>query len=136
MTDTTPPSKRQPQDALTRRKFLRAASLGAAGAAATGLLAACSPAPEPTKKADAEKKASDAPAVAVKPSAIVLKMQGAWGAKDIFNEMAEEFVKRVNEMAEGRLRIDYLVAGSVVKPFEVTDAVSKGVLDAGHTVPV
>jgi TRAP-type mannitol/chloroaromatic compound transport system substrate-binding protein len=63
-------------------------------------------------------------------------MQGSWGAKDIFNEMAEEFVKRVNEMADGRLRIDYLVAGAVVKPFEVMDAVSKGVLDAGHTVPV
>jgi len=63
-------------------------------------------------------------------------MQGAWGATDIFNEFAQEFVKRVNEMAGGRLRIDYLVAGAVVKPFEVTDAVSKGVLDAGHTVPV
>ena len=63
-------------------------------------------------------------------------MQGAWSATDIFNEFAQEYVTRVNEMAGGRLRIDYLVAGSVVKPFEVTDAVSKGVLDAGHTVPV
>ena len=67
---------------------------------------------------------------------VVVKMQGSWGAKDIFNEMAEEFVKRVNDMAGGRIRIDYLVGGSVVKPFEVMDAVSKGVLDAGHTVPV
>ncbi|HEY5637183.1 MAG TPA: TRAP transporter substrate-binding protein [Burkholderiales bacterium] len=67
---------------------------------------------------------------------IVIKMQGSWGAKDIFNEMAEEFVKRVNDMSGGRLRVDYLVGGSVVKPFEVMDAVSKGVLDAGHTVPV
>jgi len=74
--------------------------------------------------------------IAVAQSPVVLKMQGAWGAKDIFNEMAEEYVKRVNEMAGGRLRIDYLTAGSVVKPFEVTDAVSKGVLDAGHTVAV
>jgi TRAP-type mannitol/chloroaromatic compound transport system substrate-binding protein len=39
-------------------------------------------------------------------------------------------------MAGGRVRIDYLVGGAVVKPFEVMDAVSKGVLDAGHTVPV
>lgn len=69
-------------------------------------------------------------------SPIVFKMQGSWGAKDIFNEMAEEYVKRVNEMAGGRLRIDYLVGGAVVKPFEVMDAVSRGVLDAGHTVPV
>ena len=70
------------------------------------------------------------------PSTVVLKMQGAWGAKDIFNEMAEEYVKRVNEMAGGRLRIDYLVGGAVVKPFEVMDATSKGVLDACHSVPV
>jgi len=79
---------------------------------------------------------AQAPAVAVKPSTIVMKMQGAWGAKDIFNEMAEEYVKRVNEMAGGRLRIEYLTAGAVVKAFEITDAVSKGVLDAGHQVAV
>ena len=57
------------------------------------------------------------------------------GAKDIMNEFALEYVDRVNKMAEGRLRIDYLTAGAVVKPFEITDAVSKGVLDAGHQVP-
>ena len=77
-----------------------------------------------------------APMVSVAQSPIVIKMQGAWGAKDIFNEMAMEYVNRVNEMAGGRLRIDYLVAGAVVKPFEVMDATSKGVLDASHGVPV
>jgi len=133
---STPVPEADAQSTATRRKFLRGATLGAAGAAAVGLLASCSKPPEPAaeKKADAGK--GEAPAVAVKPSTVVFKMQGAWGAKDIFNEMAEEFVKRVNEMADGRLRIDYLVAGAVVKPFEVMDAVSKGVLDAGHTVPV
>jgi TRAP-type mannitol/chloroaromatic compound transport system substrate-binding protein len=99
------------KSAPTRRKFLGAAA--AAGAAAVA-----------------------APMVSVAQSPVVLKMQGAWGAKDIFNEMAEEYVKRVNEMAGGRLRIDYLVAGAVVKPFEVMDATSKGVLDANHSVPV
>ncbi|MBX3657916.1 MAG: TRAP transporter substrate-binding protein [Ramlibacter sp.] len=108
----------QPVAAATRRKFF----VTAAATAATAV---------PLTAARAQ-----APGVAVKPSAIVLKMQGAWGAKDIFNEMAEDYVKRVNEMAGGRLRIEYLTAGSVVKPFEVTDAVSKGVLDAGHTVAV
>jgi TRAP-type mannitol/chloroaromatic compound transport system substrate-binding protein len=96
-----------------RRKFLGKAVAGAAGGTILG-----------------------APMISVAQSPIVLKMQGSWGAKDIFNEMAEEYVKRVNEMAGGRLRIDYLVAGAVVKPFEVMDAVAKGVLDAGHTVPV
>ena len=110
----------------TRRKFLTgAAAMSAVALAACGKTEAPKPAATPA-----------APAVAVKPSTIVLKMQGSWGAKDIFNEMAEEYVKRVNEMADGRLRIDYLVAGSVVKPFEVMDAVNKGVLDAGHSVPV
>jgi TRAP-type mannitol/chloroaromatic compound transport system substrate-binding protein len=96
-----------------RRRFLGAAASGVAGAAAMA-----------------------APMVSVAQSPIVLKMQGAWGAKDIFNEMAEEYVKRVNEMAGGRVRIDYLVSGAVVKPFEVMDATSKGVLDACHGVPV
>ena len=99
--------------ANARRKFLTGASAAAAGTAIAGF-----------------------PMISVAQSPIVLKMQGAWGAKDIFNEFAEEYVKRVNDMAGGRLKIDYLVAGSVVKPFEVMDAVSKGVLDGGHSVPV
>jgi len=104
-------NKSTPQQ--SRRKFLTGAAAGTAGAAIAGF-----------------------PMISVAQSPVVFKMQGAWGAKDIFNEMAEEYVKRVNEMAGGRLRIDYLVAGSVVKPFEVMDAVNKGVLDAGHHVPV
>jgi TRAP-type mannitol/chloroaromatic compound transport system substrate-binding protein len=64
----------------------------------------------------------------------VLKMQGAWGAKDIFNDMAIEYVDRVNRMAGNRLRIEYLIAGAVVKPFSLQDAVNDGVLDGGHHV--
>jgi len=97
----------------SRRKFLSGATAAAAGTAALGF-----------------------PMIGRTQGPIVLKMQGSWGAKDIFNEMAQEYVTRVNEMAGGRLRIDYLVAGAVVKPFEVMDATSKGVLDAAHTVPV
>ena len=96
-----------------RRRFLRAAATGVAGAAAMA-----------------------APMVSVAQAPIVLKMQGAWGAKDIFNDMAQEYVTRVNDMSGGRLRIDYLLGGAVVKPFEVMDATSKGVLDASHGVPV
>ncbi len=66
----------------------------------------------------------------------ILKMQGAWGAKDIFNDYATDYVKRVNEMAGGRLKIQYLIAGAVVKAFQVQDAVHKGVLDGGHQVSV
>jgi TRAP-type mannitol/chloroaromatic compound transport system substrate-binding protein len=106
-------SNEQDKPKASRRKFLTGAAAAATGATALGF-----------------------PMIAKSQSPIVIKMQGSWGAKDIFNEMAEEFVKRVNEMAGGRLRVDYLVGGAVVKPFEVMDAVSKGVLDAGHTVPV
>jgi len=105
-------SIQQEKPQASRRKFLTSAA-AAGGTAALGF-----------------------PMIARSQSPIVIKMQGSWGAKDIFNEMAQEYVTRVNEMAGGRLRIDYLVAGAVVKPFEVMDATSKGVLDAAHTVPV
>jgi TRAP-type mannitol/chloroaromatic compound transport system substrate-binding protein len=106
-------SKTQEKAVASRRKFITGAAAATAGATTLGF-----------------------PAIVKAQAPIVLKMQGSWGAKDIFNEMAEEYVKRVNDMSGGRLRIDYLVAGAVVKPFEVMDAVSKGVLDGGHTVPV
>jgi TRAP-type mannitol/chloroaromatic compound transport system substrate-binding protein len=104
---------KQEKPKASRRKFLTGAAATATGAAALGF-----------------------PMIGRTQSPIVLKMQGAWSASDIFNEMAQEYVKRVNEMAGGRLRIDYLLGGAVVKPFEVMDATNKGVLDAAHSVPV
>jgi TRAP-type mannitol/chloroaromatic compound transport system substrate-binding protein len=74
------------------------------------------------------------PMISVAQSPIVMRMQGSWPATDIFSEMAQEYVTRVNEMSGGRLRLEYLPAGAVVKPFEIIDAVSKGVVDAGHHV--
>jgi TRAP-type mannitol/chloroaromatic compound transport system substrate-binding protein len=94
----------------TRRKFLTGAALAGAGVVAM---------PQVSRA-----------------QTVTLKMQGSWGAKDVFNEMAEDYVKRVNEMAGGRLKIDYLVGGSVVHPFQVLDAVHGGQLDAAHTVTV
>ena len=104
--------KKQGDGKASRRTFLKTAAAGAAGAAALGF-----------------------PMVS-RAQTVTLKMQGAWGAKDIFNEYAEDYVSRVNQMAGGRLKIDYLIAGAVVKPFQVMDAVNKGVLDAGHQVAV
>ena len=75
-----------------------------------------------------------APMIAVAQAPIVFKMQGSWGTNEIFSEMAQQYVTRVNEMSGGRLKIEYLPAGAVVKPFEIIDAVSKGVLDGGHHV--
>ena len=105
--------KKQKVKKATRRKFLKtAAAAGVAGAATLGF-----------------------PMVS-RAKTTVLKMQGAWGAKDIFNDYANDYVKRVNEMAGGRLKIQYLISGAVVKAFRVQDAVHKGVLDAGHQVCV
>jgi TRAP-type mannitol/chloroaromatic compound transport system substrate-binding protein len=67
---------------------------------------------------------------------VTLKMQGSWGKADVFNEFAEDYVKRVNDMAGGRLKIDYLVGGAVVHPFQVFDGVHGGQIDAAHTVTV
>ncbi len=65
---------------------------------------------------------------------VTLKMQGSWGAKSIFTEMAKQYVERAEKMSGGRLKIDYLPAGAVVKAFQVQDAAHKGVLDGAHTV--
>ncbi|MGI9336612.1 MAG: TRAP transporter substrate-binding protein [Gammaproteobacteria bacterium] len=102
-------SKDENAGASNRRKFLKA-GVAATGAAALGF-----------------------PMVS-RAQTVTLKMQGAWGAKDIFNEMAQEYVERGNKMSGGRLKVDYLTSGAVVKAFQVQDAVHKGVLDGGHQV--
>lgn len=64
---------------------------------------------------------------------VVWKVQSTFPA-GIWDFMwGENFVKRLNEVAGGRLRIDLLPAGAVVPAFEVLDAVNKGVLDGGIT---
>jgi len=94
----------------TRRKFL-------AGAALTGAAAIAMPQVSRAQTA-------------------TLRMQTSWPATDIFTEMAQQYVQRVNEMAGGRLKIDLLNAGAVVHPFQVLDGVHGGQIDAAHTVTV
>ena len=65
---------------------------------------------------------------------VSLRFQSTWPAKDIFHEYANDFAKRVNDMAGGRLKIEVLPAGAVVPPFQLLDAVNKGTLDGGHGV--
>ena len=64
---------------------------------------------------------------------VVLKVQAAWGG-GIFLEFAEDYVRRVNEMSGGSLKIDLLGVGAVVKTAEMQTAVHKGVLDGAHLV--
>jgi TRAP-type mannitol/chloroaromatic compound transport system substrate-binding protein len=93
-----------------RRKFLKAAS---AGAVATTALAA--------------------PAIS-RAQTVAFRFQSTWPAKDIFHEYANDFAKKVNDMAGSRLKIEVLPSGSVVPAFQLLDAVNKGTLDGGHGV--
>jgi len=63
-----------------------------------------------------------------------LRFQSTWPAKDIFHEYANDFAKKVNDMAGGRLKIEVLPAGAVVPAFQLLEAVAKGTLDGGHGV--
>ncbi len=96
--------------APTRRKFLSKAAAATAGTAALGF-----------------------PMVS-KAQTTTLRFQSTWPTKDIFHEFAGDFVKKVNDMSGGRLKIELLPAGSVVPAFGLLDAVNKGTLDGGHGV--
>lgn len=72
--------------------------------------------------------------ISVAQTPITMRWQSTWPAKDIFHEYALDFAKKVNDMSGGRLKIEVLPAGAVVKAFELLDAVSKGTLDGGHGV--
>ncbi|MBL8309510.1 MAG: TRAP transporter substrate-binding protein [Burkholderiales bacterium] len=75
-----------------------------------------------------------APMVSVAQTPISFRWQSTWPAKDIFHEYALDFAKKVNDMSGGRLKIEVLPSGAVVKAFDLIDAVSKGTLDGGHGV--
>jgi len=93
-----------------RRRFLKSA---AGGAVATGALAA--------------------PMVSTAQT-ISLRFQSTWPAKDIFHEYANDFAKKVNDMAGARVKIEVLPAGAVVGAFQLLEGVAKGTLDGGHGV--
>ena len=66
---------------------------------------------------------------------VTLKMQSGFGPTDILSDYGRDYVAKVNSMGGGRLKIDFLNSGAVVKPFSVMDATSTGVLDANWSVP-
>ncbi|MEI8265259.1 MAG: TRAP transporter substrate-binding protein [Betaproteobacteria bacterium] len=98
------------QSGAPRRSFLKNASAGAVGAAAMA-----------------------APMVS-NAQTVSFRFQSTWPAKDIFHEYANDFAKKVNDMAGGRLKIEVLPSGAVVPAFQLLDAVNKGTLDGGHGV--
>ncbi len=78
--------------------------------------------------------AVSAPMIATAQTATTLRFQSTWPAKDIFHEYANDFAKKVNDMASGKLKIEVLPAGAVVPAFQLLEAVAKGTLDGGHGV--
>ena len=102
---------------VNRRSFLK-------GTAAVGAVAAASTIGAPAIHAGAHS------------GTITMKMQTSWPASDIFQEMAKQYVDRVEAMSNGRVKVELLPSGAVVAAFQVLDAVNDGVLDAAHTVPV
>jgi TRAP-type mannitol/chloroaromatic compound transport system substrate-binding protein len=78
--------------------------------------------------------AMSAPMVAVAQQATTFRFQSTWPAKDIFHEFAQDYAKKVNDMAGGRLKIEVLPSGAVVPAFQLLEAVNKGTLDGGHGV--
>ena len=99
------------QATLSRRKFLSGAAAAAGGAAALGF-----------------------PMISKAAAPVTMRFQSTWPAKDIFHEYAVDFTEKVNSMSGGKLKIEVLPAGSVVKAFDLLDAVNKGTLDGGHGV--
>ncbi len=104
---------KQSKPQASRRRFLKGASMAAAGAAALGF-----------------------PMIVKAQGPISMRWQSTWPTKDIFHEYALDFAKKVNDMTGGDLKIEVLPAGAVVPAFGLLDAVSKGTLDGGHGVLV
>jgi TRAP-type mannitol/chloroaromatic compound transport system substrate-binding protein len=76
-----------------------------------------------------------APGQATAQAPIRWKVQTAWPLGTFPDDAAKLLVATIDKASNGRLKMDVSPAGAVVPPFEIQDAVSRGVLDAGHTTP-
>jgi TRAP-type mannitol/chloroaromatic compound transport system substrate-binding protein len=75
------------------------------------------------------------PAPATAQTPIRWKVQTAWPLGVFPDDAAKLLVSTIDKTSGGRLKIELSPAGAVVPPFEIQDAVSRGVLDGGHTTP-
>jgi TRAP-type mannitol/chloroaromatic compound transport system substrate-binding protein len=105
---SSPPAKTEA--AASRRGFLGAATaVGAAG--------------------------SVFPFVAKAQAPIRWRFQSTWPARFLYQEVAVDWTKKVDELSNGRLKIEMLAAGAVVPGLQIIDATNQGVLDGGHGLP-
>src|SRR5688572_32508665 len=96
------------EDAMKRREFIKGAGIAAAG----------------TTFASVDVKAQ-APQFR-------WKLQSANPAGTPHMELLNKFAANVQKMSGGRLQIEVLTSGAIVNPFEILDAVNKGVIDSGQ----
>ena len=61
---------------------------------------------------------------------VTLKAVTAWTKHWVFNDLYFEWVRRVNERAAGRLKIEYVGGPEVFPAFEQLDPVKRGVIDS------
>ncbi len=64
---------------------------------------------------------------------VTLTMEACWPVGSSLYDNFLMYAKQVKEMTGGRLIIKTLPAGAIVPPFEILDAVSRGVIDGGHS---
>ncbi len=100
---------------VNRRKFLKAAGVGGAAAAATTLAA---------------------PAIAQSNPEIKWRSTASWPKSlDTLYGGAELVGKRVSELTDGKFQIQVFAAGEIVPGLQVLDAVQNGTVECGHTAP-
>ena len=93
---------------MKRRKFLASSAAGLATGAAL------------------------APAAHAQGQSFSWKLQSANNAGTPHMVLLGKLATNIDKMSNGRLKIEVLPAGAIVKPNEILDAVSKGVVDAGQ----
>jgi TRAP-type mannitol/chloroaromatic compound transport system substrate-binding protein len=110
---------------MERRDFLRKAGIGAAAAvAATAGIVGCG-------KKEEEKKEAAAPAV-ITEKKYEWKMVTTWPPKlPVLQDGCERLAKRMEEVSDGRLKIQVFAAGELVPPLESFQAVSDGTVEVG-----
>src|SRR5215470_14039322 len=98
---------------ISRRKFIKAASVGGLSAGATALAS---------------------PAIAQSSPEIKWRLTASWPKSlDTLFGNPEYLAKRVAEITDGKFQIQVFAAGEIVPGLQVLDAVQNGTVEAGHT---
>ena len=98
---------------VTRRKFIKTASVGGVGAAAASIAA---------------------PALAQSMPEVKWRLAASWPKSlDTLYGGCEYFAKRVSEITDGRFQIQPFAAGELVPGLQVLDAVQSGTVEMGNT---